>query len=71
MHEAKTHLSRLLRRVESGEEVVICRGGRPVARLVRAGPPPRRQFGLDRGHVEIACDFDAPLDEDTLSTFES
>jgi antitoxin (DNA-binding transcriptional repressor) of toxin-antitoxin stability system len=59
IHEAKTHLSRLVERVEAGEEVVIARAGRPVARLVRftrrSGP---RRPGLWRGQVELAPDFD-------------
>jgi prevent-host-death family protein len=66
VHEAKTHLSRLLRRVESGEEVVIARGGRPIAKLVPASPPRRREMGFDRGKVVIADDFDAPLDEENF-----
>lgn len=60
IHEAKTHLSRLVERVEAGEEVVIARAGRPVARLVpyRAAGR-RRRPGLWRGQVQIAPDFDA------------
>jgi len=59
MHEAKTHLSKLVARVEAGEEIVIARAGRPVARLVP--PMPKRQprrFGIWRGRVWIADDFD-------------
>lgn len=61
VHEAKTHLSRLLDRVLAGEDVVIDRRGQPVARLtaIRMDRPPR--FGTDRGAVRIADDFDAPL----------
>jgi prevent-host-death family protein len=59
IHEAKTHLSRLVERVEAGEELVIARAGRPVARLVpyrpRATP---REPGLWRGSVSLAVDFD-------------
>lgn len=69
MHEAKTHLSDLLRRVAAGEEIVISRGGRPVARLVPVGPP-RRQIGRDRGLFTVADDFDAPLPDDVLADFE-
>ena len=64
VHEAKTHLSRLLVRVEAGEEVVIARAGRPVARLVpyrRLSEP--RIPGIWRGLVTIAPDFDAVNDE--------
>jgi prevent-host-death family protein len=71
VHEAKTHLSRLLARVEAGQEVVIARAGRPVARLVPVGPsPPERTLGLDRGRVVIADDFDATLPEEVLRGFE-
>jgi prevent-host-death family protein len=64
IHAAKTHLSRLVERVEAGEEIVIARGGRPVARLVplRARRGPRRP-GLWAGRVTIRDDFDEPLPE--------
>jgi prevent-host-death family protein len=72
VHEAKTHLSRLLARVERGEEIVIARGGRPVARLLPYDQPAqRRLLGQDRGKVWIADDFDAPLPDDILADFES
>ena len=72
VHEAKTHLSRLLARVARGEEVVIARSGKPVARLVPFGRPAgRRVLGRDRGLVVIADDFDAPLPEDVLDDFGS
>ncbi len=64
--DAKTHLSRLLDAVEAGEEVVITRNGRPVARLVAATAPPRRRFGTMRGAVTVGDDFDAPLSIDDL-----
>ncbi len=59
IHDAKTHLSRLLARVEAGEEIVIARAGRPVARLVplRDDRAPRTPGGWE-GHVWIAPDFD-------------
>ena len=71
IHEAKTHLSRLIERVETGEEVVIARAGRPVARLVpyRARTSPRVP-GQWRGRVGIAPDFDQ-TDEILLDAFES
>ena len=64
IHEAKTHLSRLVERVEAGEEITLARAGRPVARLVpyRARPEPRRP-GLWKGQVSIGPDFDEPLPE--------
>lgn len=70
VHEAKTHLSRLLRHVEAGEEVVILRGGKPVAKLVSVGQPSPRPLGLDEGKVWIAEDFDAPLPDEILDAFE-
>jgi prevent-host-death family protein len=61
-HQAKTHLSRLLREVQAGEEVVIARGDTPLARLVPVvAAPPQRRFGTARGLVSIADDFDQPL----------
>jgi prevent-host-death family protein len=60
VHEAKTHLSRLLARVESGEEIVIARSGRPVAVLTKvAGAIKPRQPGHDR--ITLGEDFDEPL----------
>lgn len=59
VHEAKTHLSRLLEAVERGEDVVIARAGRPVARLVPAGPSARvRVPGAWKGKIVIGRDFD-------------
>lgn len=71
MHEAKTHLSRLLARVATGEEVLISRAGKPVARLVPAGKAarPRRKPDGDKGAGWIADDFDAPLPEKLLALF--
>ena len=70
MHEAKTTLSRLLRAVAGGEEVLITRGGRPVARLVAAGPPQRRTLGGDVGLLVVPEDFNAPLPAEVLAEFE-
>lgn len=67
VHEAKTHLSRLLADVARGEEVVITSRGKPVAALV--APKTRRQFGLDRDRLTVPDDFDAPLREDELRAF--
>jgi prevent-host-death family protein len=60
IHEAKTHLSRLLQRVAAGEEVTIARAGVPVAKLIAAGPQKKRPLGIDQGKIWIAEDFDAP-----------
>lgn len=70
VHDAKTHLSRLLRRVAAGEEIVIARAGVPVARLVPVAGRPERRFGIDRGLFEVPEDFDAPLPDAVLRDFE-
>jgi prevent-host-death family protein len=69
VHEAKTHLSRLLERVAQGEEVVIARAGKPVAKLIPL-PPVERAPGRLRGKISIAPDFDAPLPDDLQKAFE-
>lgn len=63
VHEAKTHLSRLLDEVAAGGEVEIMRRGVVVARLVRASSPSRVRFGFDRGRIRVGDDFDDPLAE--------
>ena len=71
VHEAKTQLSRLLRRVEAGEEILIARRGRPIARLSPIRPPRReRVLGRNRGAFDIPDDFNAPLPDDVLASFE-
>jgi prevent-host-death family protein len=71
VHEAKTHFSKLLGRVEQGEEIVIARAGRPVARLSPVSPASKKRvLGGARGQVWIADDFDAPLPDAVLSDFE-
>ncbi len=60
MHEAKTHLSRLLREVEAGAEVTIVRDGTPVARLVPVRRSRERSFGMDRGKFTVPEDFNDP-----------
>lgn len=70
VHEAKSTLSELLRRVADGEEVVITRSGEPVAHLVPAPRRERRRFGTDAGLFEVPDDLDAPLPDDVLRTFE-
>jgi prevent-host-death family protein len=69
IHEAKTHLSRLLERVSRGEEIVIARAGRPVARLVPylEEAPPRKPGGWE-GRVWMADDFDE-LPEEIAAAF--
>ena len=69
VHEAKTHLSRLLQSVADGDEVEITNRGQVMARLVA---PERRKprYGSEAGRMWIADDFDAPLPEEILQDFE-
>jgi prevent-host-death family protein len=71
VHEAKSTLSELLRRVATGEEVVITRDGEPVARLIPVEGRQRRGFGADRGRFELPADFDDPLPDDLQRLFEA
>lgn len=71
VHDAKTRLSKLLEAVEAGEEIVIARAGKPVARLVPFQPTKApRQLGLLKGRFKVPPDFDAPLSGDVLALFE-
>ncbi len=71
VHEAKTHLSRLLALVEKGQEICIAKAGRPIARLVPFEPKPAaREFGTDRGKFVVPDDFNDPLPEEILKDFE-
>ena len=71
IHEAKTHFSKLLRRVAAGEEIVIARAGVPVARLDPAiGNVAERKLGAYAGQISWKGDFDAPLPEGLLEDFE-
>ena len=70
VHEAKTHLSRLLSDVEAGEEVVIARNGKPVARLVRCERDGKRQPGTLKGKISIDERFFEPLPEEELRAWE-
>jgi prevent-host-death family protein len=64
MHDAKSSLSRLVKRAASGEEILIANHGKPVALLTRI-PEQRKKLPWDifKGKIEMAGDFDAPLDE--------
>lgn len=71
IYEAKTALSRLVERAAAGEEIVIAKAGRPMARLVPLSPRARRRKpGGWEGQVRISDDFDAPLPDDVLDAFE-
>lgn len=70
MHEAKSTLSELLRRVAAGEEVTITKSGEPVARIVPVQRRPNRVLGRDAGLFEVPEDFDGPLPADLQWAFE-
>ena len=71
VHEAKTHLSRLLDQAMAGDEITICKGGREMVRLVPVeNAPLRRQVGSAKGDFVVPADFDAPLPEAVLAEFE-
>lgn len=63
IHEAKAHFSKLMRRVEAGEEILIARDGVIIARIVPERQPTGIRIGRDAGHGKIADNFEAPLDE--------
>lgn len=71
IHEAKTHLSRLLRRVQAGEEIVIASNGRPIAKLVPISPPPQERVpGSGTDFVLwMLDDFDDPMPEEFMRHF--
>lgn len=71
IHEAKTQFSKLIEAVLQGEEVIIAKSGKPVARLaaIRTDVPVRRPGAL-KGKISVADDFDAPLPDDILTSFE-
>ena len=71
VHEAKTHFSKLLTRVQTGEEITIAKAGRPIAKLIPIQTERKpRQPGTAKGKIWIAPDFNAPLPEDILKSFE-
>ncbi len=71
IYEAKTRLSQLVDIAAAGEDVVIGRNGKPLVRITRLDEPtPRIRFGVLKGKVKIAKDFDAPLPDDVLAGFE-
>jgi prevent-host-death family protein len=71
-HEAKTNLSRLLDEVQEGEDIVIARGNRPLARLIPYSQKKVvRTPGWLKGKIRVADDFDAPLPDDILDSFEA
>lgn len=71
IYEAKTQLSKLVDQAAAGEEVIIARGGKPVARLSRLAAPTRTiRFGVLKGQVKVSADFDSPLPDEVIAGFE-
>ena len=70
IHAAKTHLSSLVERAASGEEIVLAKAGKPLARLVAYAPrTPRRKPGGLKGRLHVGEDFDAPLPSKVAKAF--
>jgi prevent-host-death family protein len=71
IYEAKTRLSQLVDKAAAGEDVVVSRNGKPLVRITRLEEPKRKiKYGVMKGKVKVAADFDASLPEEILSTFE-
>ncbi len=69
--EARARLSQLLDQAAAGEDIVVSRNGKPLARFTRLEKPKRRiRFGFLKGKVKVAPDFDAPLREEVLAAYE-
>jgi prevent-host-death family protein len=71
IYEAKTHFSKLVNAVIHGNEIVIAMAGKPVAKLGPISKKPERRFGVLKGKIKIAKDFDAPLSDEFLADFEA
>jgi prevent-host-death family protein len=71
VHEAKTHFSKLLERVNHGEEIVIAKAGMPVARLIPYGEKLAKRIpGSAKGQIQLKTNFDDPLPKRVLNLFE-
>ena len=70
IHEAKTHLSKLIDAVLHGDKIIIASSGKPVAKLESLDKKSQIKFGVLKGKIKISTDFDASLPEDILSDFE-
>ncbi|HLY44166.1 MAG TPA: type II toxin-antitoxin system Phd/YefM family antitoxin [Stellaceae bacterium] len=71
IHAAKTHLSRLVEAAAAGEEIIIAKSGKPVARLCPlAAPPQRRKLGILDGKLRLPDDFDTMCEEEIRRLFE-
>ncbi|SOY39780.1 type II toxin-antitoxin system Phd/YefM family antitoxin [Cupriavidus taiwanensis] len=71
IHDAKTNFSRLVDAASGGEEIIIAKAGKPAARLVpMESTKVTRRFGVLKGKIHVADDFDAPLPDDVIAEFE-
>ena len=71
IYDAKTRLSQLVDKAASGEDVVVSRNGKPLVRITRLEAPQRRiKFGLLKGKLTVPADFDSPLPDEVLASFE-
>jgi len=71
IYDAKTHLSRLLDKAAAGEDVIVSRNGKPLARITQLAAARREiRFGLLKGRLSVPKDFDAPLPSEVIATFE-
>ncbi len=71
IHEAKTHLSRIVDEVAAGAEIVIAKAGKPLARLSPiSAPVKKKRLGLLKGKIKVPDDFNAPLPDDIIADFE-
>ena len=71
LYDAKTQLSKLVDQAAAGKDVIIARAGKPVARLTQLeSAPVKIRFGVLKGKVKVAADFDAPLPDSLLAQFE-
>lgn len=72
IHEAKTHLSRFVEQAAAGEEIIIAKAGKPVAKLVPLqSRSPHRNLGMFKGQLNVSDDFDAPLSDEVIALFEN
>jgi len=69
IHEAKTHLSRIVEEVAAGAEVLIAKAGKPMVRMSPLNPGKVIRFGILKGKIRVPDDFDAPLADDVLASF--
>jgi prevent-host-death family protein len=70
IHEAKTHLSRLLEQVAAGKQIIIAKAGKPIARIAPLEPPVKpKKFGTLKGKLDVPDNFNDPLPDDVLASF--